>query len=288
MCYGTQSMTGSIVASEYLKSADGLRLHITRWDVNEPFGTLLVLPGKGEHGGRYGQLAAGLAACGWQTWGLDPRGQGLSDGARSRIGSYDEFLTDIAAALEALGREFPGRPAVVLGYSMGAVTGVLAALRWPERIQGLICVSPAFVIDNRLRGLAKVFAYLGSWLFPQRIVASGYNPAAVTNCPLEQQQIAADPLIDGTTRPRLVVELHKAGAQCLRLAPRLAIPTLILATAFDRIVDARGAQAFYDRLPGDRTLHWYDDQLHDLLHERRSAEVTGEITGWLRERWPGA
>lgn len=147
------------------------------------FGALLVVPGKGEHGGRYGKLAAELAGCGWRTWGLDPRGQGLSDGPRSQIESYDEFLADTGTALEALGRECPGRPVVVLGYSMGAVTGVLAALRWPDRVQGLICVSPAFVIDNRLRGLAKVFAYLGSWLFAQSIVASGYNPTAVTNCP---------------------------------------------------------------------------------------------------------
>ncbi|AGY58468.1 alpha/beta hydrolase [Gloeobacter kilaueensis] len=270
-----------------LKTADGLRLHLSRWEATVPVcGTVLVIPGKGEHGGRYTRLADCLAPMGWRVWGLDLRGQGRSEGPPARVDRFGQFLIDVEAALEGLGNTGKDRPVVLLGYSMGAVVATLAALEWPERIRGLICVSPAFSIENRLPRATKVAMHLLNWLAPHRILTREYNPARVTTDVREQERIAADPLINGITRARLVSELRRAGRLCIVRAERLTLPTLVLLAPVDAVVEVAGTRQFFDRLgSNDRMLKEYADCRHDLLHDHRSAQVQSDIQSWLQQRY---
>ncbi len=274
-------MTCTAAKTQKLTTSDGLQLHVHRWEVAKPRGSVLVIPGKGDHGGRYEELALALGKSGWRTWALDPRGQGQSEGPRSQIDRFDEFQIDLTAAIEAI--QLPEAPLVVIGYSMGAVTAVLKALAEPDSIQGLILMSPALSIANRFKGMTKALAYLANWVCPHRIVARGYNPAAVTGDLEEQRRITADPFIDGITRPRLIIELYKAARECMDRVHELTQPVLILASREDRIVDSEGAERFYSCLKGDSSICWYLDQRHDLLHEREREQVIADIAHWLEK-----
>src|SRR3954465_10962963 len=71
----------------------------------------------------------------------DARGHGASDPAPSpEAYTYEELAGDLLAVLDEAGME----RAVLAGASMGAHTAVRVALEHPERVAGLVVVTPAY------------------------------------------------------------------------------------------------------------------------------------------------
>ncbi len=71
----------------------------------------------------------------------DARGHGQSAPAPSaQAYGYDELARDLEAVLDGLGLD----RAVLAGASMGAHTAVALTLRRPERVAGLVLITPAF------------------------------------------------------------------------------------------------------------------------------------------------
>lgn len=81
-----------------------------------------------------------LQRCGHEVIAYDARGHGRSTPAADGDYSYPRLAADLAAVLDAAGI---GR-AVLAGASMGAHTAVGLALARPERVAGLVLVTPAF------------------------------------------------------------------------------------------------------------------------------------------------
>jgi pimeloyl-ACP methyl ester carboxylesterase len=79
---------------------------------------------------------------GMRTVSYDARGHGESSPAPAGSGyGYEELVADLEAVIdETVGEGSP----VLAGHSMGAHTVVAAALRYPERIAGLVLIGPAY------------------------------------------------------------------------------------------------------------------------------------------------
>ena len=94
-----------------------------------------------------------LAKEGHRMVGYDARGHGESDPA-PEPGSYEygDLVADLAAVMDGLGIE----RAAVAGASMGAHTAIAFALAHPERVSGLVAITPAF-------GLRGEVAEFGEW-----------------------------------------------------------------------------------------------------------------------------
>jgi 3-oxoadipate enol-lactonase len=94
-----------------------------------------------------------LPSHGWAIVALDARGHGESDPAPERSAyGYEHLTADLEAVLDELGIE----RAALAGASMGAHTAVAFALARPERVSGLVLVTPAY--DGSVRA-----DELGSW-----------------------------------------------------------------------------------------------------------------------------
>jgi pimeloyl-ACP methyl ester carboxylesterase len=83
----------------------------------------------------------GLRRSGHRVISYDARGHGVSSPARSPSAyGYDELSADLSALLDALELE----RAVLAGVSMGAHTILRLALDEPERVAGLVVITPAY------------------------------------------------------------------------------------------------------------------------------------------------
>lgn len=172
----TPARVGLDYRDEYLRAADGTRLHAwwlpARAGV-EVKGTLLHLHGNG------GNLASHLGGAWWlpeqgyQVLMLDYRGYGLSEGAPSLPAVYQ----DIDAAFAWLERapEVQGKPLFVLGQSLG---GALAAHYLAEQPQQRARLG-ALILDGvpaSYRDVAR-FALASSWLtWPLQVPLSWLVP----------------------------------------------------------------------------------------------------------------
>ena len=106
-----------------LSTDDGLPLFLHDWPHAAPRGTVLIVHGLGEHGGRYAHVAAQLNAWGWRVMAHDHRGHGRSGGERGRIASDDALQRDLSLVIDAARAGSTG-PLLLLGHSMG---GLIAA-----------------------------------------------------------------------------------------------------------------------------------------------------------------
>lgn len=85
-----------------------------------------------------------LERSGYRVVTYDARGHGASPAPADGRFDYDALADDLEAVLDAQGID----RAVLVGASMGAHTAIRFALRSPERVAGLVIVTPAFVPGN--------------------------------------------------------------------------------------------------------------------------------------------
>lgn len=103
---------------------------------------VLCVPGMGESRASFRHLAPGLVSAGYRVAVMDLRGHGDSS---TGFDAYDDraAASDVLAVIDALG----GGPATVVGNSMGAAAGVLAAAERPAAVSRLVLIGP-FVRDH--------------------------------------------------------------------------------------------------------------------------------------------
>ncbi|WP_406280690.1 alpha/beta hydrolase [Nocardia sp. NBC_00881] len=119
-------------------------------------GPLVVfLHGGGQTRHSWKQTGARLGASGMRVVTLDARGHGDSQWAPDRDYRRDTMVHDLLLVLEQL-----GAPAVVVGASMGGITGLLAtAVPGGEPITALVLVD--IVTRPEPEGVARVMDFLG-------------------------------------------------------------------------------------------------------------------------------
>lgn len=84
--------------------------------------------------------SSALQRSGHRAISYDARGHGASAPARDRAYDYGALAGDLEGVLDACGV----RRAVLAGASMGAQTAIRFALERPERVAGLVAITPAF------------------------------------------------------------------------------------------------------------------------------------------------
>ena len=89
----------------------------------------------------------------YRVLAYDHRGHGRSDNPSGRFTGYDELAEDLAALLDTTGIA----RARFCGFSDGAMTLMMFALRWPERVRALILAGAQYTNDElTLRLLDKM------------------------------------------------------------------------------------------------------------------------------------
>jgi pimeloyl-ACP methyl ester carboxylesterase len=164
----------------------------------------------------------------------DARGHGRSAPAADGDYCYPRLALDIEAMLDAAGI---GR-AVLTGASMGAHSAVRFALDRPERVSGLVLVTPAYDPD-RFGSVEE----LAEWDALARGLREGGVEGFVAAYPLKRLAPALRPTIETVLRQRLSAHEHpRAVADALEAVPRsrpfesaadlaaIEVPTLVVAS----------------------------------------------------------
>lgn len=130
--------------TEFLKTKDGLNIAAKKLEGDPP--TVIFMPGffSNMEGTKATFLEKSCKARGQAYVRFDYRGHGTSDGA-FEDGTFTDWINDTLLVLD----ELADAPVVAVGSSMGGWIGLLAALKRPEKIRGLVGIasSPDFTED---------------------------------------------------------------------------------------------------------------------------------------------
>lgn len=140
-----------------LRGSGGIELVADRY--GPPDGPLVVfLHGGGQTRYSWKRSGAMLGAAGLRAVAVDARGHGDSQWAPDRDYSRETMVADLIEVLDQLG----GGPAVVVGASMGGITGLLAtAAPGGEAISALVLVD--IVARPEPEGVTRVLDFLGRY-----------------------------------------------------------------------------------------------------------------------------
>lgn len=291
--YTGRSMSSPAVLPPSLPARDGLQLHVRHWPVAQPRGVVQYLHGLCEHAGRYPHLVAALNAAGWAVVAIDHRGHGRSAGVRGALVRDDDLLWDQATLRDAVAAAYPGLPWVVMGSSMGGLAAArIAAAQaqpreaapWVRAPDAVVMSAPALQPHMTITQRA-LLSSLGR-LAPDLNVPVGLKPEWVSTDPEVIASFDTDPDLHQRITPRLTHWMLDAGRVVFERAAGWTVPTLLLYSKIDKLVDWRACARFVQEAPaGLVEAHVYDDLAHDILNEPKRHQPIGALTAWLARRF---
>lgn len=279
----SQSNAGVRAEEDGFVGVRGLRIHVRTWlPEAAPTGVVVVAHGFAEHGGRYSAVAERLVGDGLAVTAADHRGHGLSEGKRTSVVRFDDYVDDLTTVITRARARWPSLRVVLLGHSMGGLIALDLAVRGAAPLDGLVLSAPAACPREMSkftlmvgRALSRVAPDAGVLRLPLNRISR--DPAVV-------DAYNNDPLVFRTPiRARLGAEMLVAMDRVDAKLPSLRVPLLVMQGTADGLVDAGCGPHVYARAgSADKTLKMYDGLWHEIFNEPERDHVLGDLTGWLR------
>ncbi|MFC7703320.1 alpha/beta fold hydrolase [Plastorhodobacter daqingensis] len=271
----------------WLQADDGLRLRMLLWPAQSK-GRVLVLPGRGEYGEKYGPVASELARRGYGTVTLDWRGQGLSDRLLTdvqagHVGDFYDYQRDLAAVLAALEAAGEPAPMFMIAHSMGGCIA-LRALMNGLQMRAVAFSAPMWGIDMSIRLRSAAWGLCtAAWLgrFSHSYVPGSGPGSWVLTQPFDTNSLTSDPeayrwmVAQLVARPELGIGGPTLGwlnaalreTALLSLRPSPPIPAFTAVGTQETIVSVAAIHRRMTQWPGGR-LEELPGARHEILMER--------------------
>jgi alpha-beta hydrolase superfamily lysophospholipase len=282
-------MTAHLAANEWTVPAPGgLVLCGKSWArAASPRAAILIVHGLGEHSGRYAATAAVLNAAGFAVHAVDYRGHGRSEGRRVHVDDVDDYVADVRAALEEVRRRDPGVPVFLLGHSQGGLIALELALDDPAAIDGLVITSPFLAVHpaSRPSTLVRALARVLLRLAPRLPLPTSIDVRVLSRDPAVGEAYARDPLVSHAASAGWLRAIGRAQRDVRAGASRLRVPTLLMASGDDRLVDAEATRQFArEAAPAIVEFVWWDGFYHEMLNDLGREQVLARIGDWLAKQ----
>lgn len=186
---------------------------------------------------------------------LDKRGTGLSDRVAG-IADIESRMDDVRAVMDAAGSE----RAAILGVSEGGPMSILFAATYPERTAAAILYG---TYASSLRNEDFPFedtreAYLDA--FKEMAETWGTREWLEERLAMYAPSLAGDPDVRRwwprftrmSASPGAAVQLARMNMEIdvRHVLPTIRVPTLVMSTTDDKVVDVRYSRYLADRIPG--------------------------------------
>ena len=271
--------------TDQIENASGTALHLRTWEPEgAPRGAILLVHGLGEHAGRYEHVAAHLAGQGWQVYGPDHQGFGLSGGKRG-----DATISGIARDLAALagrmdGEVGAGSRRVLLGHSMGGLIALVALRDHGGVFSEAVVTGPGLNVTRGINPALVGLSRLLGWVHPGMTLSNGLNPDDLCTDPAVVKAYREDPQVHDRISARLYNSMVEEGKR-LRGAPgaiHAQARLLLMHGRGDPICFADDTERFFEGLLlAGKTLKVWPGMKHEILNEPDQAEVLDEIDRFL-------
>lgn len=238
----------------------------------------------------YGPMVAEqLSSAGFNVFGMDLRGHGLSDGRRGDYPSEERLVRDLGETVTLV--KSKSRKLVVMGHSLGALSAVVAANDNSDAVDGLALVSVA----KKIR--AGVFPRPNAGAMMKILLGVAVlQGSRVIEYRREGQLGLDDPLFNFYYSPRFYSVLYGAGAlkvmgmlrtglidsPNLTFDKKLQVPLFVAVGEQDELFAAEAVKEFCDGIDCD------DKEFHVILGARHAVWPQGAfspLVDWLEKKF---
>jgi len=267
----------------YFKGYKGLKLYYQCWlPDKEPKAVLLVAHGLAEHSGRYKNLVNYFVPKGYSVYALDHRGHGKSEGTRSYVDNFNDYLFDLKTFFDMVRKENKNARIFLFGHSLGGTIATAYAVEHQEGLAGLILSGSSLVPSTSVSPALLAMAGVVSALLPKMGVTL-LDASAISRDKAVVDAYVNDPLVfRGKVPARMGAELARMWKQLPEQMPRIKLPILIMHGFADRLANPAGSKLLYERVGSkDKTLKLYDKCYHEICNEPERKQVFIDMEAWL-------
>lgn len=265
------------------KGYKGLNLYYQCWlPEDKPKAVLLVAHGLAEHSGRYKNLVDYFVPKGYAVYALDHRGHGKSEGTRSYVDNFNDYLTDLKTFFDMVRKENKNAKIFLFGHSLGGTIVTAYAVEHQEELAGLILSGSSLVPSTSVSPALLAMAGIISALLPKMGVTL-LDASAISRDKSVVDAYVNDPLVfRGKVPARTGAELARMWKQLPEQMPKIKLPVLIMHGFTDQLADPRGSKLLYERVGSkDKTLKLYDNCYHEICNEPEREQVFVDMGAWL-------
>lgn len=274
----------------YMQNKQGIWLRWTEWSPrSSPTAAVFLVSGRGEHAGRYDSIALALTAEGYQVFALDHQGQGGSEGDRSYVERFQDYVDDTQAFVKRIMILLPGLnqlPKFIIGHSMGGLISVHLALRDQSFWNGVILSAPALEADPKVATpfMKAAASFLSDYLPKLGFDKLGVETLSTNRAVVEFAQ--QDPMFPGERlRARWGFEMLKNMEDVWTKVNHIKFPYLLLHSAEDAICSINGSRKFHSlNQSADKKLVEYHGMFHELFTEVDRHKVFSEVTEFIARK----
>mgnify|MGYP003601410984 FL=1 len=238
-----------------------------------------------EHSDRMAHLVDELKLTDFDFFAWDARGHGDSPGARGDSPSFSACVKDIQYFLQHIQHQYniDENNIAIIGQSVGAVLSATWVHDYAPKIRALCLASPAFDIKLYVPfaepGL-RVLNHIKGNFFIQSYVKS----SMLTHDKERAQTYDTDPKIARSISVRMLLGLYDASKRIVADAQNIFVPTQVLCSGSDFVVQQKPQRDFYDKLPHpQKEFHVLDGFYHDTLGEKNRAVAIDKIKRFITQ-----
>ncbi|WP_230970135.1 bifunctional alpha/beta hydrolase/class I SAM-dependent methyltransferase [Nitrogeniibacter aestuarii] len=272
------------VSEHHFTTHDGVELFYRHWPATGSRRGAVVMFHRGhEHSGRMSHLVDELDLPDFDVFAWDARGHGRSPGERGFSPSFGTSVRDVQTFVDHI-RDTHGvahADMAVLAQSVGAVLVSTWAHDYAPRIRALVLASPAFKVK-----LYVPFARPGLRLMQKLrgnfFVNSYVKAKFLTHDPARQASYDTDPLITRPISVNILLGLYEAAERVVADAAAITLPTQMLISGADWVVEHQPQHDFFERLGSSvKEKHVLDGFFHDTLGEADRDRAVGLVRGFI-------
>ncbi|MBA3857097.1 MAG: hypothetical protein C0507_09350 [Cyanobacteria bacterium PR.3.49] len=279
-------------------NVNGAEIRLRKFAAHNADGPVaLYLHGIEGHSYWFANTAALLNKAGITVYAPDRRGSGLNTYQRGHVKNAGQLLSDVEFFLNLIAEKHPQQSLFLLANCWGAKLATIVSsktYKWSGAapgvpLSGLVLICPAIKTKPDLSFWQKIS--IGAALIAGGEALQAEFPIPLTcsmftDNPLFLNYIDSDPyrLISASKAfyfASWILSMRAAGT-----AGNIELPTLILQSDDDAIVDVTGLNAWFNRLASsDKKMQTYQRAAHSLDFDKRHfADYAREMSDWILAR----
>ncbi len=288
--------TGPALREEDWVSYDGKVMPWKVWAVSKGErvrAVLITVHGLSGATSDFWPIGEALPNQGVAVYGYEIRGQGNdpNSGNRGHIRSRHQWLRDLETFDRLVRARHPAVPVFWHGTSLGSLIALQTAVDGELTPDGLILGSPLAGVKHGIGRGKRWLLNMASVVMPRKRLRLGdlagvdENTIQVTADTTHGGQMAKTPHHVDAFSVRLLAEIGRLLESKDTASARWNRPTLVLASPQDVVASESQIEGFFEGLASkDKTLVWFKDSRHLLLHDVEREKVIETERDWLRAR----
>ncbi len=294
----------TLASGEKLKRNHDGEVELVKVGASEIHMRKFLAPGKGPvalylhgiegHSLWFANTAHLLNQAGITIYAPDRRGAGLNFVERGHVESAGELLEDLEFFLQLVAERHPGEPVFLIGNCWGAKAAAIIAsdqYKWTTtgpvpQLSGLILICPAIKTKPDLSMSEKLSIAWALICGKEALKAQLPIPltcSMFTDNPIFLSYIDSDPLRLTDASKAFYFASFILTLRSQSAASNIKLPTLILQSDNDAIVNVEGIESWFARLAhSDKQLKKYSGAAHSMdFDQRQFADYARHLSDWI-------